>query len=117
MQLNEYVQTELETKTKQPSPLNFEEVAALEEELVLIKERYAVIAEEKTMLNKKLNTLREQYNTVCNNSYNKIFFYVAPLVLMVLYLLISAMASWFTAVLCLFLFLFMKYLVEIIKAT
>lgn len=74
-------------------PLSIEEVRALEEELVLVKERYAQLSEEKMNLNKKLNALRDQYNVVCNKSYNTMFFYIAPLVLMVLYLLISSMTS------------------------
>lgn len=74
-------------------PLSVEEVAALEEELVLIKEKYAQLSEEKTSLNKQLNILRDQYNVVCNKSYNTMFFYIAPLVLMVVYLLISSMTS------------------------
>lgn len=73
--------------------LSLEEVVALEEELVLIKEKYAQLSEEKMNLNKKLNSLRDQYNLVCNKSYNTMFFYIAPLVLMVLYLLVSSMTS------------------------
>lgn len=75
------------------SPLSMEEVAALEEELILVKEKYAQLSEEKTHLNKQLSVLRDQYNVVCNKSYNTMFFYIAPLVLMVLYLLISSMTS------------------------
>lgn len=70
-----------------------DQLLCLEEELVLLKERFAQVSEEKMKLVKDLLTLREQYNVVCNRSHNKYFFYVAPLIAMVLYLLVSAMIS------------------------
>lgn len=73
--------------------LSHDQLLCLEEELVLLKERFAQVSEEKMKLVKDLLTLREQYNMVCNRSHNKYFFYVAPLIAMVLYLLVSAMIS------------------------
>lgn len=74
-------------------PLSIQEIAALEEELVLVKEKYTQLIEEKANLNKQLNALQNQYNIVCNKSHNIMFFYIAPLILMVLYLFISTMTS------------------------
>lgn len=73
--------------------VSHDQLLCLEEELVLLKERFAQVSEEKLKLVKDLLTLREQYNMVCNRSHNKYFFYVAPLIAMVLYLLVSAMIS------------------------
>lgn len=73
--------------------LSVEEISALEEELVLVKEKYAQLVDEKTNLNQKLNQLQKQYNIACNKSHNVMFFYIAPLVLMILYLLISSITS------------------------
>lgn len=68
---------------------NSDQIASLEEELVVLKERFAVVNDEKLLLQKKLLSVKEQYRALCNRSYNTMFFYIAPLVLMVLYLLIS----------------------------
>lgn len=73
--------------------VNLDQFTALEEELVFLKEKYANLNEDKLLLSKELKSVREQYNTLCNKSYNKMFFYIVPLVLMVLYLLISNMFS------------------------
>lgn len=73
--------------------VNLDQFTALEEELVFLKEMYANLNEEKLLLSKELKSVREQYNTLCNKSYNKMFVYIVPLVLMVLYLLISNMFS------------------------
>lgn len=97
--------------------LSVAEISALEEELVLVKEKYAQLTEEKACLNKQLNHLQNQYNVVCNKSHNTMFLYIAPLVLMLLYLLISSLASWLTVILCLFFLLFLDYFIKIIKAT
>uniref|UniRef100_A0A6P7GPS1 Sarcolemmal membrane-associated protein isoform X2 n=1 Tax=Diabrotica virgifera virgifera TaxID=50390 RepID=A0A6P7GPS1_DIAVI len=70
-----------------------DQLAQVEEELVLIKERYAQVSEEKLSLRHDLATLKGQYDAMCNRFYNQFFWYVAPLVVMVLYLLISAMIS------------------------
>lgn len=70
-----------------------EQVVKLEEELVALKERCAQIGEEKLKLQHDLLKLTEQYNLVCNKSNNKMFVYFAILVLMVIYLLVSAMNS------------------------
>ncbi|XP_072396077.1 uncharacterized protein Slmap isoform X1 [Diabrotica undecimpunctata] len=70
-----------------------DQLAQVEEELVLIKERYAQVSEEKLGLRHDLATLKGQYDAMCNRFYNQFFWYVAPLVVMVLYLLISAMIS------------------------
>lgn len=66
---------------------------ALEEELVILKERFAQVNDEKLMLSKSLSTLNDQYNCLRNRSHNTMFFYIAPVVLTVLYLLISSMFS------------------------
>nr|CAI5857294.1 unnamed protein product [Callosobruchus analis] len=84
---------EKELDTSKSSAVSYEELISVEEELVLIKERFAQITEEKLKLQRDLVSMTEQYRMVCNSSHNKYFFYVAPLVFMVLYLLISAMIS------------------------
>ncbi|CAH1996671.1 unnamed protein product [Acanthoscelides obtectus] len=84
---------EKELDTSKSSTVTYEELISVEEELVLIKERFAQITEEKLKLQRDLVSMTEQYRMVCNSSHNKYFFYVAPLVFMVLYLLISAMIS------------------------
>lgn len=73
--------------------VDIEQFSALEEELVILKESFARISQEKLELNKTLENVRGQYNTLCNRSYNNMFFYIGPLVLMVLYLLISNIFS------------------------
>lgn len=70
-----------------------DQMLCLEEELVLLKERFAQVSEEKLKLVKDLVSLREQYNLVCNRSHTKYFFYIAPLIIIVLYLLNSLMIS------------------------
>ncbi|GJQ72368.1 hypothetical protein Trydic_g3451 [Trypoxylus dichotomus] len=70
-----------------------EQISTLEEELIILKERFAQVNEEKLMLSKSLTSLHEQYNSLRNRSHNTMFFYIAPLVLTVLYLLISSMFS------------------------
>lgn len=72
---------------------SYEQLVSLEEELVLLKQRYAQINEEKVKLLHDLSKLKEQYHKVCNTSYDKMYFYIAPLILMILYLVISAMIS------------------------
>nr|CAH7765816.1 unnamed protein product [Callosobruchus chinensis] len=84
---------EKELDTSKSSTVSYEELISVEEELVLIKERFAQITEEKLKLQRDLVSMTEQYRMVCNSSHNKYFFYVAPLVFMVVYLLISAMIS------------------------
>lgn len=73
--------------------ISSDQFVALEEELVILKERYAQLNDEKLCLNKSYDAMREKYNAIVNQSHNTLFFYVAPLVLMVLYLLISSMFS------------------------
>ncbi|CAG9863539.1 unnamed protein product [Phyllotreta striolata] len=73
--------------------VTFEQLAQLEEELVLIKERFAQVSEDKLRLKRDLASMQGQYEVVCNRFYNKFFWYVMPLIGMVLYLLISAMVS------------------------
>lgn len=75
------------------SLVNYDQLVNLEEELVLMKERFAQVSEDKLKLQRDLLTLTAQYNLACNRSHTKYFFYVAPLVFMVLYLLVSAMIS------------------------
>lgn len=72
-------------------PIN--QLVNVEEELVLLKERFAELNQEKVHLQKDLVKITDKYNLMCNRSSNKTFFYLAPLVLMVIYLLISAMIS------------------------
>lgn len=79
---------------KPPSGLvSVEQVVKLEEELVTLKEKCAQIGDEKLKLQHDLLKLTDQYNLVCNKSNNKMFVYFAILVLMVIYLLVSAMNS------------------------
>ncbi|KAJ8975353.1 hypothetical protein NQ317_000281 [Molorchus minor] len=73
--------------------VTYDQLVNVEEELVLLKERFAQTGEEKLKLQRDLLAMTDKYNMVCNRSYNKYFFYVAPLVFMVLYLLVSAMIS------------------------
>lgn len=70
-----------------------ERLTELEEELVLIKERYAECNLEKIQLNRNLDTLQKRYNEIVNRSHNIVFLYMAPLILLVAYLLLSSMFS------------------------
>lgn len=99
------------------SPVSYEQLVSLEEELVLLKERYSQISDDKLKLQNDLSSLKEQYNRVCNSSYDKMYFYIAPLILMILYLVISAMISWFTAILLIFFYFFLEFLIKIINQT
>ncbi|XP_017770427.1 PREDICTED: sarcolemmal membrane-associated protein isoform X2 [Nicrophorus vespilloides] len=72
---------------------NISQVQELEEDLVSLKERYAAITEEKIAINKDMLNLHDKYNALRDRSHNVLFCYIAPLVLMVLYLLISSMFS------------------------
>lgn len=94
-----------------------EQLTALEDEVVALKERYASVTEEKIALNKEVLRAHDKYNTLCNRSHNTLFFYVGPLALMVLYLLVSSMFSWFTAILLVFFYFFLELLLKIIKET
>lgn len=67
--------------------------ALLEEELVIMKEQYAKCSEEKMMLNKSLEKLQRDYRELTNRSHNIMFFYIAPLIFLVAYLLFSALFS------------------------
>lgn len=73
--------------------VNPEHLAELEEELVVLKEKYVQLHDEKTVLNNSLISVRDDFNALCNRNHNQMFMYIAPLVLMVLYLLISSMFS------------------------
>ncbi|KAK5640959.1 hypothetical protein RI129_009506 [Pyrocoelia pectoralis] len=66
-----------------------EKVKGLEEELVTLKERFATISEEKLLLSRSLITVQNQCRIANNRSQTTLFFYMAPLVIMVLYLIIS----------------------------
>lgn len=92
-QLRDEVSTLKNDEQRKKCVLTFEEITDLEEQLVQYKERCAAIIDENTALTMKMNVITDQYNKLCNKSYNQLFFYVAPLVLMVLYLLISSIAS------------------------
>lgn len=65
----------------------------LEEELVVMKEKYAECNLEKLQLNKNLDTLQKEYNALANRSHNIMFLYMAPLVLLVAYLLLTSLFS------------------------
>nr|XP_023024986.1 sarcolemmal membrane-associated protein isoform X1 [Leptinotarsa decemlineata] len=95
--LNENVKEKIEETQWGPtisnSVVSYDQLVELEEELVLLKERFSQVSEEKIKLQRDFSMLTKQYNVVCNRSHNKYFFYVAPLVIMVLYLLVSAMIS------------------------
>lgn len=70
-----------------------EQLMNIEGELVLLKEKYAQSCEEKVKLQRDLLKLRVQYDMVCDNMYNKYFWYIGPLVLIVVYLLIREWIS------------------------
>lgn len=82
-----------ESRTNSGDTVSQDQLLCLEEELVLLKERFAQVTVEKTKLVKDLVTLRDQYNLVCSRSQNKYFFYVAPFIAILLYLLVTAMVS------------------------
>lgn len=73
--------------------VSHKELVAVEEELVLLKECLSQVNAEKVKLLQEIDGLRKDYNTVKNYSHNMTFLYVAPLVLIVLYLLMSNMFS------------------------
>ncbi|XP_066261927.1 sarcolemmal membrane-associated protein [Euwallacea similis] len=93
------------TKDPKVSDLNFSETAQnssilsteqltnIEEELVLFKEKYAQICEEKVKLSRDLLKLQVQYDMLSDSMYNKYFWYVGPLVIVILYLLIREWIS------------------------
>lgn len=65
----------------------------LEEELVVMKEKYAECNLEKLQLNKNLDSLQKEYNALANRSHNIMFLYMAPLILLVAYLLLTSLFS------------------------
>lgn len=73
--------------------ISCEELVAVEEELVLLKERFSQVNSEKVKLLQDIEGLKKEYISVKNHSHNMTFLYVAPLVLIVLYLLMSNMFS------------------------
>ncbi|KAK9888121.1 hypothetical protein WA026_000393 [Henosepilachna vigintioctopunctata] len=73
--------------------VSYEELVSVEEELVILKERFSQVNEDKVKLKRDIDELRKEYNLVRNQSHNTTFFYVAPLVLIVLYLLVSKILS------------------------
>ncbi|CAG9812525.1 unnamed protein product [Phaedon cochleariae] len=91
--LKEFSETAKEKREEEEesSPSNlvpYERLMQVEEELVALKDRFARVAEDKLKQQRELTALTEQYRAVCDRSHNKYFFYVAPLVFMVLYLLV-----------------------------
>lgn len=104
-------------KEENISNTSLNSVEPLEEELVVLKEQYASVIEEKMALNRDLVRAQEQYAAMCNRSYNTLFLYIAPLVLMALYILISHSFSWLTAIYFLFFYLCYKFFIRIINAT
>lgn len=73
--------------------VSYKELVSVEEELVTLKEKYAQVSNDKSELQKQVELMRQEINQMRNQSHNTTFFYVAPLVLIVLYLLISKMFS------------------------
>ncbi|XP_050297685.1 sarcolemmal membrane-associated protein [Anthonomus grandis grandis] len=96
---NEIVQEEEEEgkieelNSSNMSVVSTEQLLNIEEELVLLKEKYAQSCEEKMRLQRDLVKIKIQYEMVCDSMYNKYFWYVAPLVIIVLYLLIREWIS------------------------
>ncbi|GLV32945.1 Sarcolemma associated protein [Carabus blaptoides fortunei] len=68
-------------------------ITELEEELVVMKEKYAECNVEKLQLNKSLESLQKEYNALANRSHNIMFLYMAPLVLLLAYLLLTSLFS------------------------
>lgn len=64
-----------------------DEYSEIEEELVKMKELYARSNEDKLLLEQKVQALQKQHNDLKNRSHNVMFFYIAPLIFLVLYLL------------------------------
>lgn len=94
LETEEKAESENEEKSNTSTSLiTYDQLVSLEEELVLVKERFVQVSEEKLNLQRDLRSLTDQYNIVCNRSHTRYFFYVAPLVFMVVYLLVSAMIS------------------------
>ncbi|CAG9767057.1 unnamed protein product [Ceutorhynchus assimilis] len=91
----EDIQAEQESRMNDDSQANIscQKLMELEEELVLLKEKYAQSCEEKVKLQRDVLKLKVQHDLMCNNMYNKCFWYVCPLVIIVLYLLISKWIS------------------------
>lgn len=79
-----------EIKMDELDKLRFTE---LEEELVVMKEKYAECNIETVKLNKNLEALQKEYNSLLNRSHNVMFLYIAPLILLVAYLLLSSLFS------------------------
>lgn len=93
-EINADISDTLETSMSSSEAVSLTDtVSILETELITLKERYAQLTDEKTALNKKLQNLNDDYNALCNRSYNTMFYYIAPLVFMVIYLLVSSMFS------------------------
>lgn len=67
--------------------------ADLEEELVVVKEQYAKSLEEKITVNRSLERLEKDYRDLTNRSHNVMFFYIAPLVFLVAYLMFTTLIS------------------------
>lgn len=65
----------------------------LEEELVIVKEQYAKSVEDKLDLNRSLDKVQKDFNDLTNRSHNVMFFYIAPLVFLVAYLLFTTLFS------------------------
>lgn len=65
----------------------------LEEELVVMKEQYAKSVEDKISMNRTLDKIQKDYNDLTNRSHNVMFFYIAPLVFLVAYLLFTTLVS------------------------
>lgn len=82
-----------ELNTSIPLNASLEQLTSIEEELVVFKEKYAEICDEKVKLQRDLLKLRVQYDSMCDNVYNKYFWYVGPLVLVILYLLLRELIS------------------------
>ncbi|XP_060522007.1 sarcolemmal membrane-associated protein [Cylas formicarius] len=68
-------------------------VDSKEVDILELKEHYARSRDEKLNLEQELLKMRTEYNLLRDSMYNKCFFYVAPLVVIILYFYVSAWIS------------------------
>ncbi|XP_029048128.2 sarcolemmal membrane-associated protein [Osmia bicornis bicornis] len=64
-------------------------IQELHEELVILKEKYNILIEEKTDLSKKYTTLKAQCGDLLNTTYTVPIHYVAPIVIMLIWMLVE----------------------------
>ncbi|XP_030745315.1 sarcolemmal membrane-associated protein-like isoform X2 [Sitophilus oryzae] len=75
------------------SKTNNIQLAVLEEEMIALKSKYSQTCEDKMQLQKDLLKMKVEYEMLCDSIYNKYFWYIGPIVLLVLYLLFSTWIS------------------------